>query len=61
MLFRSMEYKANEFAGELLMPENNLREYIKNGTRNIGELANIFGVSAAAMKYRIISLGYTLK
>ena len=56
-----MEYKANEFAGELLMPENNLREYIKNGTRNIGELANIFGVSAAAMKYRIISLGYTLK
>ena len=57
----SMEYNANEFAGELLMPENTLRTYINNGTRNIGELADVFGVSASAMKYRIVSLGYTLK
>ena len=57
----SMEYKANEFAGELLMPERSLREHINQGVRNIGELSELFGVSAAAMKYRILSLGYSLK
>ncbi len=57
----SMEYKANEFASELLMPEVDVRAYVNKGIRNIGNLAEIFGVSAAAMKYRIISLGYTLK
>lgn len=57
----SMEYKANEFASELLMPEVDVREYVNKGIRNIGDLAEIFGVSAAAMRYRIISLGYTLK
>lgn len=57
----SMEYNANEFASELLMPEVDVRTYVNKGIRNIGNLADIFGVSAAAMKYRIISLGYTLK
>ncbi len=58
----SMEYKANEFAGELLMPENLVRNAIENQRiRNIGQLADKFGVSAAAMKYRILSLGYVLK
>lgn len=57
-----MEYNANEFAGELLMPEKILRDRInKDGIRNIGELSELFGVSAGAMKYRILSLGYTLK
>lgn len=57
----SMEYKANEFASELLMPEKLVRHCINDGLRNIGELAERFGVSAAAMKYRILSLGYKLK
>lgn len=58
----SMEFKANEFASELLMPENLVRNTIDNqGIRNIGQLADKFGVSAAAMKYRILSLGYVLK
>ena len=56
-----MEYKANEFASELLMPEKLVRHCINDGLRNIGELAERFGVSAAAMKYRILSLGYKLK
>jgi len=58
----SMEYKANEFASELLMPEKLVRNTIDTqGIRNIGQLADKFGVSAAAMKYRILSLGYVLK
>lgn len=57
----SMEYKANEFASELLMPESSVRNSVNEGIRNIGELSDLFGVSAAAMKYRILSLGYTLK
>lgn len=57
----SMEYKANEFASELLMPEADVRAHVNKGVRNIGDLSEIFGVSAAAMRYRIISLGYTLK
>lgn len=58
----SMEYSANEFASQLLMPEQSVKKCIENeNIRNIGKLADIFDVSAAAMKYRIISLGYTLK
>ena len=58
----SMEYNANEFASKLLMPEKTVRKYIdEEEVRNIGELANKFFVSALAMKYRIISLGYTIK
>lgn len=58
----SMEFNANEFAGELLMPKSLVRNFIDNdGLRNIGQLAEKFGVSAAAMKYRILSLGYILK
>lgn len=58
----SMEYSANEFASQLLMPEGNIKKCIEtDGIRNVGQLAEIFGVSAAAMKYRILSLGYSLK
>lgn len=58
----SMEYSANEFASQLLMPEVNIKKCIEtDGIRNVGQLAEIFGVSAAAMKYRVLSLGYSLK
>jgi len=58
----SIEYLANEFAAKLLMPEDTVRYLVDNkGVKNIGELAEKFGVSASAMKYRIISLGYKLK
>lgn len=66
LFFRSqtkdnIEYKANEFAATLLMPEENVRKCIKAGVTNIGKLAEIFGVSAPAMKIRVIELGYKLK
>lgn len=57
-----LEYMANEFAAALLMPEDRLRELIdKENKTNIENLAEIFEVSPAAMKYRVISLGYKLK
>lgn len=58
----SIEFMANEFAAKLLMPEDKVRDFVDNkGIKNIGELAEKFGVSASAMKFRIISLGYKLK
>ena len=58
----SIEYIANEFASRLLMPEDKLRKLIdEDRIKNIGELASRFDVSSAAMKYRVISLGYRIK
>jgi Zn-dependent peptidase ImmA (M78 family) len=58
----SVEYMANEFAAKLLMPADMVRDLVeKQRIKNIGALAEKFEVSASAMKYRIISLGYKLK
>ncbi len=57
----SIEYTANEFASNLLMPENRINKAIQDGIKNISELAELFSVSAAAIKYRVISLGYKMK
>jgi len=58
----SVEYLANEFASKLLMPEDKVKDLIDNqGIKNIGELAEQFGVSASAMKYRVLSLGYKMR
>lgn len=57
----SIEYAANEFAAKLLIPESLLRKVINQGEKNIVTLANKFNVSSAAMKYRLVELGYKLK
>lgn len=58
----SVEYIANEFAARLLMPEDIVRKLIDNEQiKNIGTLAEKFNVSSAAMKYRVLSLGYKMK
>jgi Zn-dependent peptidase ImmA (M78 family) len=57
----SVEYAANEFAAKLLMPELEVKELINEGVKNLGELAEKFDVSVAAMKYRVVSMGYKLK
>lgn len=58
----SIEYIANEFAARLLMPEDTVRDLIDKGQmKNIGMLAEKFDVSSAAMKYRVLSLGYKMK
>ena len=56
-----IEYRANEFASKLLMPEDRVRKAIAEGVRNLGQLAERFYVSSPAMKVRVQELGYKLK
>lgn len=53
-----MERDADNFAANLLMPENRVRELISSGVTTLSGLAENFGVSALAMKYRVKELGY---
>ncbi|WP_373705360.1 ImmA/IrrE family metallo-endopeptidase [Porphyromonas loveana] len=58
----NIEYAANEFAANLLMPEDKVRQLIRVGVaQNIETLAKTFGVSVAAMLYRIKQLGFRTK
>ena len=62
-LFRSentkdkKEFEANEFAAKLLMPKDDFLNIIKSGKTRLGDIAEHFGVSAAAAKYRAYKLG----
>ena len=58
----NLEYTANRFASELLMPEDQVRQLIdKENVRNVADLADRFGVSSAAMLYRVKELNYKTK
>lgn len=57
----SIEYTANDFAAKLLMPETRIKESVDGGIKSLFELAELFNVSAAAIKYRVVSLGYKMK
>lgn len=48
-------------AATLLMPDEKIVSYINEGVRNLGKLAKIFNVSAAAMKYKVEKLGYKVR
>lgn len=53
------EREANAFAAELLMPSHVVRWLIvERGLTDIGQLSRELGVSEAAMRYRLINLGY---
>lgn len=54
----SMEYAANLFAASILMPEAEFRALVSKGTTRIQDLANLFKVSAMAIKIRVKQLGY---
>lgn len=56
----SIEYEANEFAANLLMPSQMIVNRIKEGITSLKQLAEEFGVSILAMKYQIQKLGYGL-
>ena len=53
---KTKEYDANEFATELLMPEEKFRE-IWESRKNINELAFFFDVTQAEVKVRMQGLG----
>jgi len=54
----SRERKANEFAAELLMPQELFVEAMRSGYNTIEKLADKFDVSPAAARYRAYKLGY---
>lgn len=51
-----IKHEANEFASKLLMPKDEFIEAIKSGKKRLGDLAEHFGVTAAAVKYRAYKL-----
>lgn len=62
MTSNNLEYTANRFASDLLMPEEDVRKLIDNeNVRSISDLALKFGVSSAAMLYRVKELDYKTK
>ena len=48
----SIEFQANLFAGEILMPKEEFLAQIENGKSKIEELAEYFGVSTLAIRVR---------
>lgn len=57
--FDHKEVAANKFAAELLMPSDAIKVMInQRNIKSVAELAKIFDVSVAAMKYRLENLGY---
>lgn len=52
----SKEYEANEFAAELLMPENDFRKAWSEN-RGLANLSEFFGTSMDAVATRLIKLG----
>lgn len=53
---RALEREANVFAAELVMPAPLVRERFSGA---LGETAAVFGVSEAAMRWRLFNLGLT--
>lgn len=53
-----IEQEANSFAAELLMPQPEIKNMVQQGISTIKDLAMNFGVSTAAMHYRLSKLGY---
>lgn len=57
----SLEYKANEFAAQILMPQELVEDAIRTKSKKITELADLFDVSVQALKFRLQDLGYNIK
>ncbi len=56
------EIEANKFAAELLMPTDVINAAIRvRDIKDLEKLAKVFGVSKAAMKFRLKELGYVVR
>tara|TARA_R110002073_G_scaffold129935_6_gene276482 strand:+ start:3175 stop:3747 length:573 start_codon:yes stop_codon:yes gene_type:complete len=53
-----IEYQANSFAAELLMPEDLVRKSLRSAGGNLKKMADFLGVSKESLKYRLEALGY---
>ena len=53
-----IEIEANNFAGELLIPDKHFKKYLDEGITKIGDLASKFDVSISAIRYKAYKLGY---
>lgn len=63
VLFRNgnsnpIEVQANKFAGELLMPEGQFRDYVSASSSRVEDISEFFSVSAMAVRVRASQLGY---
>jgi Zn-dependent peptidase ImmA (M78 family) len=56
----SIEYNANDFASEILMPKERFIKLVESGITSIIKLSEIFDVSTLAVKYRANSLNLNL-
>lgn len=56
----SIEYDANQFAADLLMPSENVENALDNNIITLKDLSETFGVSMIAMRNRLLSLNYKL-
>jgi Zn-dependent peptidase ImmA (M78 family) len=54
-----MEVQANAYAADLLMPEREFKDYIRNTSKNIDRIADHFKVSAYAVRVRAKNLGFS--
>ena len=53
-----IETEANQFASELLIPNEKFKKYLNEGMTKIGDLADKFNVSISAIRYKAYKLGY---
>ena len=53
-----VEWQANTFAGEILMPEDQFRSFLQEDVCDIDELAKRFQVSSLALRVRASELGF---
>lgn len=54
----SIEYQANAFAAELLMPESLVRRAFRKSQGNLSKMALLLAVSKESLRYRLDDLGY---
>jgi Zn-dependent peptidase ImmA (M78 family) len=54
----SVERQANNFAADLLMPDDLVRKSVRASEGSLKKMADILGVSKESLKYRLAALGY---
>jgi Zn-dependent peptidase ImmA (M78 family) len=54
-----MEWEANDFAGQILMPEEDFKSLVRRGITSVDELAKEFRVSSLALRIRAKQLGFS--